>query len=238
MNMVVSLQAVRVIVFDLDDTLFPEHQYVQSGFRAVSAYMREKGLIGQDVFPALWRRFNAGEHSLIFNSVLEDYGIVPQKNVIDELVMVYRTHRPEISLFPDAQAALAYFQGRKPLALLSDGYLQTQTAKLEALGIRHYFSAIVLTDQLGRDCWKPSPAGFEEIMQTLGNVPAEYVYIGDNPKKDFTAPRQLGWQSIRVRRPEGVYTRESAPSDAFEADFEVEDLYQAARRLDPGFTAP
>ena len=238
MNKIACLQAVRVIVFDLDDTLFPERQYVQSGFRAVSTYLREKGLVGQDVFPAMWRRFNAGEHSEIFNRVLEEYGIAPQKALIDSLVLAYRTHRPEISLYPDARAMLAYFHGRKPLALLSDGYLQTQTAKLKTLCIRHYFSAIVLTDQLGRDCWKPSPAGFKEIMQTLGSDPAGYVYIGDNPTKDFAAPRQLGWQSIRVRRPNGVYTGEGAPDTDFEAGCMVADLYQASRLLDPGFTAP
>ena len=109
---------------------------------------------------------------------------------------------------------------------------------METLGIRHYFSAIVLTDQLGRDCWKPSPAGFKEVMQTLGGDPTEYVYIGDNPKKDFTAPRQLGWQSIRVRRPRGCMLEQNAPNTGFEADFVVEDLYQAARLLDPDFTAP
>jgi putative hydrolase of the HAD superfamily len=237
MNMVACLQAVRFIVFDLDDTLFPERQYVHSGFRAVSAYLHDKGVVGQDLFPAMWRWFNAGEHSKVFNRVLEEYGIVPQKNLIDALVTVYRIHRPEIALYPDARTTLAYFHDRKPLALLSDGYLQTQTAKLETLGIRRYFSAIVLTDQLGRACWKPSPAGFEEIMQTLGGDPAAYVYIGDNPKKDFTAPHRLGWQSIRVRRPEGVYAGDDAPHDAFEADFVVEDLYQAARLIDPDFTA-
>jgi putative hydrolase of the HAD superfamily len=238
MNTVACLQAIGVIVFDLDDTLFPECQYVQSGFRAVSAYLHEKGIVGQDVFPAMWDRFNAGGHSLVFNSVLEEHGIVPEKKLIDALVTVYRMHRPQLSLYPDARTVLAYFHGRKPLALLSDGYLQTQTAKLDALGIEHYFSAIVLTDQLGRDCWKPSPAGFEKIMQTLGSDPAGYVYIGDNPRKDFAAPRQLGWQSIHVRRPHGVYTRDDAPNDDCEADFEVEDLYQAARLLDPDFTAP
>ena len=239
MNQVACLQAVRVIVFDLDDTLFPEYQYVQSGFRAVSAYLREKGLVAQDVFPAMWHRFNAGEHSEIFNRVLEEYGIAPQKDLIDSLVLAYRTHRPEISLYPDARAMLTYFHERKPLALLSDGYMQTQMAKLETLGIRHYFSAIVLTDQLGRNCWKPSPAGFEEIMmRTLGSDPAGYVYIGDNPRKDFAAPRQLGWQSIRVRRPHGVYAGEGAPDTDFEAGFMVDNLYQAARLLDPGFTAP
>lgn len=238
MNAAPCLQTMRFVVFDLDDTLFPERQYVQSGFRAVSAFMREQGVVGQDLFPAMWSRFISGEHSEIFNRVLEEYGIAPQKDLIDSLVSVYRTHPPEIALYPDARAVLEYFHNRKPLALLSDGYLQTQTAKLAALGIRHYFSVIVLTDQLGRDCWKPSPAGFEAIMQTLGSDPDGYVYIGDNPKKDFAAPRQLGWQSIRVRRPEGVYAGEVASDTDFEAGFIVEDLYQAARLIDPGFTTP
>ena len=37
----------RVVVFDLDDTLFPERQYVLSGFRAVDMWLKEAhGLIG------------------------------------------------------------------------------------------------------------------------------------------------------------------------------------------------
>ena len=236
MNTNVCLQAVQVIVFDLDDTLFPERQYVQSGFKAVSTFLREQGLVEQDTFPTMWRRFIAGERSEVFNRVLEEYGVAPQKNLIDSLVRVYRTHLPEISLYPDALAVLDYFHERKQLALISDGYKQTQTAKLAALGIKHYFNAVVLTDQLGRDCWKPSPMGFKNVMQSLGGKPAEYVYIGDNPLKDFAAPRQLGWKSIYVKRPQGVYAGEIAPNERYEADFLVSDLYEAAKLLAPAFT--
>jgi putative hydrolase of the HAD superfamily len=238
MNSVTSLQSVQVITFDLDDTLCPERQYVQSGFKAVSTFLREQALVKQDVFPAMWSKFIAGEHSEIFNRVLAEYEINPTKDLIEKLVTVYRTHHPEITLYSDAHAVLDYFHGRKPLALISDGYEQTQTAKLAALGIKHYFDTIVLTDQLGRDCWKPSPVGFKTVMQALGGKPAEYVYIGDNPKKDFAAPRQLGWKSICVRRTEGVYAESIAPNELFEADFLVNDLYEAAKLLDPAFAAP
>lgn len=237
-NTAACLRAVRVVVFDLDDTLFPERQYVQSGFRAVSAFLQEQGVVRQDVFPAMWRRFIAGERTAVFNRVLEEYGAEPRKDLVDKLVQLYRTHRPGITLYPDARSVLAYFHARKKLALLSDGYAQTQTAKLAALGIERYFSAIVLTDQLGREFWKPCPAGFEKIMLALGGDPAGYVYIADNPNKDFAAPRMLGWQTVCVRRSEGVYAEAAAPEERFEASCLVDDLYQAALLLDPGFTAP
>ncbi len=235
MKTVAPLQSVRVITFDLDDTLCSERMYVQSGFRAVSSFLREQGLVKQDVFPAMWRNFIAGERSTIFNQVLEKYEVGPRNDLIETLVTVYRTHQPQITLYPDARVVLDYFYNHKPLALLTDGYMQTQSAKIAALKIKHYFNTIVLTDQLGRNCWKPSPAGFQNVMQALGGDPSQYVYIGDNPTKDFAAPRKLGWHTIHVKRADGVYAGENPANATFEADFLVNDLYQAARLLDPGF---
>jgi len=230
-----NLGSVRVVVFDLDDTLYPEHQYVQSGFRAVSVCLQEQGIVAHDVSRTMWDRFAAGERRAVFNRVLEDCGVVPRRDLIDELVAVYRTHRPDISLYPEARVVLDYFFGRKVLALLSDGYEQAQTAKLAALDIAHYFSVVMLTDRLGRDCWKPSTTGFEKIMQALGGSPSGYVYIGDNPLKDFAAPRRLGWQTVRIRRQGGVYADAQAPEESCNAAHLADDLYQAARLLDDGF---
>jgi len=230
-----ALPSVRVVVFDLDDTLYPEHQYVRSGFRAVSAFLREQGVVRQDTSHAMWALFSEGERRTVFNRVLVDHGIVPHRNLIEELVTVYRTHRPEIALYPDALAVLDYFSPRKSLALLTDGCEQAQASKLAALHIDHYFSAIVLTDQLGRDCWKPSTTGFEKIMAALGGGPDGYVYVGDNPLKDFAAPRALGWHTVRLKRPGGVYADAQEPEERFKPDFLAADLYQAARLIDPGF---
>lgn len=233
-----NLQAVRVVVFDLDDTLYPEHRYVQSGLRAVSDFLQDTAVLGQDAFPAMWSLFAAGERGAVFNRVLEACGVAPSQDLIDTLIAVYRSHQPDITLYPDARAVLDHFHHRKPLALLTDGYVRTQTAKIAALGIARYFEVVLLTDQLGRDCWKPSPSGFEKIMHTLGGSPVGYVYIADNPLKDFAAPRRLGWQTVRVQRPGGVYSDTTAPQESFEPDFLVEDLYQAGRLLDPDFCEP
>lgn len=231
-----SLPDIRAIVFDLDDTLYPEHQYVKSGFRAVSQHLLRQGIVSCDVYPAMLQRFTAGERAAVFDHVLQDCGIQPAPALVRKLVAVYRGHRPDISLFPDAAAVLGFFRGRKKLALLTDGYVQTQSAKLEALDIRHFFDSIVLTDQLGRDSWKPSTAGFEKIMRDLGEEAREYVYIGDNPLKDFAAPRRLGWLTICVRRPEGVYADAIAPEESYCPAFHADSLYQAARLLDVEFT--
>ena len=61
-----------------------------------------------------------------------------------------------------------------------------------ALGIEKYFKFIVYTEQLGREGWKPSPAGLEKIMQTLKGKPENMAYIADNEKKNFIAPNKLG----------------------------------------------
>jgi putative hydrolase of the HAD superfamily len=133
---------------------------------------------------------------------------------------------------------LDFFSRRKRLALLSDGYVQTQTAKIAALNIARYFDEVVLTDELGRGCWKPNPAGFERIMLALGGDPDGYVYIADNPLKDFAAPRSLGWHTVCVRKPEGVYSTTMAPDESFEPACTVADLYQAGCLLDAGFASP
>ncbi len=70
-----------------------------------------------------------------------------------------------------------------------------------ALGIEKYFKFIVYTEQLGREGWKPSPAGLEKIMQTLKGEPENMAYIAYNEKKNFIAPNKLGFLTIQIIRP-------------------------------------
>ena len=46
---------------------------------------------------------------------------------------------------------------------------------------------------------------FREIEAVTGTGGAHCAYLGDNPRKDFTAPRRLGWRTARVRRAEGEH---------------------------------
>ena len=219
----------EVLVFDLDDTLYPEADFVFSGFKTVNAWVLDR--FGVEGFAKHARtKFEAGHRGRIFNSVMAKMDLPDNEKLIDEMVDIYRNHCPKISLYPDARWALEYFPPRVSLGLISDGYLCTQENKLEALGIRQRFAKIVLTDSLGRDFWKPSPKPYQEIERAFGPEPICCTYIADNPLKDFIAPRLLGWQTIRVVRKNGLYSGQTVEQDqdAERLITSLRDLPQAA----------
>ena len=100
------------------------------------------------------------------------------------------------------------------MALLTDGFLPAQQLKVQALKIEKYFKCIIYTEQLGRQFWKPSPAGFEKLMQTLNAKPQAIAYVADNQMKDFIAPNKLGFLTIQIIRPARIHTSTSEDPDA------------------------
>lgn len=213
---------IRTLVLDLDDTLYPERDYVRSGFRAVDGWLREqRGREG--FFAETWALFEAGRRGSIFDEAMEKLGVPEAAALVPQLVDVYRAHDPEIALFPDAVALLDWAAGRHALAIVTDGYAAVQRRKLRALGLDRRFREIVVTDELGRGCWKPHPAAFERVMRRFGGAPDSFLYVGDNPRKDFLAPKQLGWRTARVRRAGGEHC-DYAATVAEEAEFTVGDL--------------
>ncbi len=146
---------IRTLVFDLDDTLFPERAFVFSGFEAVDGWLRKEMTIHGFLQQAS-AEFNAGARGDIFNLALRHLGAEDDPVVIRQMVEIYRAHRPRIALFADAAWALTHFGRRMELALLTDGYLAVQQRKVAALGIAERFAAIVYSDELGRNAWKPS----------------------------------------------------------------------------------
>jgi putative hydrolase of the HAD superfamily len=100
------------------------------------------------------------------------------------------------------------------LAMLTDGFLPAQKLKVGALGIEKYFRCIIYTEELGRECWKPSPVGFEKLLETVGAKPQTAAYVADNEEKDFIAPNKLGFSTIQLIRPARIHTSSSLSPDA------------------------
>jgi putative hydrolase of the HAD superfamily len=217
------------MVFDVDDTLYLERDYVRSGFNAVGLWIGIE--TGQGGFAdACWQQFENGMRGDIFDRALHACGMRPHQDLVRQMVDIYRTHAPHISLLPDARRAVDLLNGRYPLALISDGPLQAQQQKVRALGLDSVFDPILLTDMWSREARKPCPRAFVELEQQFGLPGGNFVYVADNPAKDFVAPRQLGWQSVRVRRPLGLHF-ESVPMQDAEPDWEIEDLHGLERLL-------
>ena len=183
-----------IIVFDMDDTLYLELDIVRSGFRAVDDWLGAERRVG-GFFTTAWHLFEGGQRLRVFDDALAALGVAAEPGLVGELVEVYRGHRPMIQLAPDAVRALERHAGRDRLALLTDGYLATQERKIEALGLRSCCDPVIITDRWGRDYWKPHPRGFMAIQSRFDPEAADFVYIGDNPGKDFLAPKALGWKT-------------------------------------------
>jgi putative hydrolase of the HAD superfamily len=210
----------RAIVFDLDDTLYLEGDYVRSGFRAVADELALRlALSADEAFNELDALFQGGEHRRTFDRWVEARGL-GSDGLVAELIDVYRSHRPTMATFPGVPELLGRLGADYALGLLSDGYEDVQRKKLEALAIEGAFQAVVFSDSVGRDAWKPSPKPYHAILAALGVSGPEAVYVSDNPLKDFLGARRVDMRSIRVRVPGGVYRElePETPDHAADAD--------------------
>lgn len=192
------------LVFDLDDTLYPEASYARSGLRAAGIWAeREMGIAG--LVPTLLGLFDSGRRGDVFDAALVQHGHAAGAAIVARLVDVYRSHTPELALFEDAAWALTHYGAHLPLGIITDGYADVQRAKVAALGVASRFRHIVYTDALGgRAAWKPSPAGYEAIERAVPEATA-FAYVADNAAKDFVAANARGWRTIRIVRPSGEY---------------------------------
>jgi len=207
---------ITTVTFDLDDTLYDEIEYCRSGFASVADFLSglPQAPPADHIFDSLWSQFNAGNRKTTFNAALDELGIDYDDKLIDELLKVYRNHLPKITLPPESRDVMSVLSGKYTLALLTDGFLPAQRLKVQALAIEKYFKAILYTEQLGRQFWKPSPAGFEKLMQTLNAKPENIVYIADNEEKDFIAPNKLGILTVQLIRPARIHTESAEQSEA------------------------
>jgi len=191
-----------VFCFDLDDTLVSESEYVESGLRAAGALLDRWAPAARSAewMAALWRRDRPPD---VFQRALARLGADPER-WLPRLTAAYRAHRPVLTPRPGALALLGAITRRGDrLALISDGALDAQRRKWKALALPHRFDPIVFTDENGRACWKPHPWAYRRVMAAHPDARA-FVYVGDNPAKDFLAPNALGWTTVQVLHPENL----------------------------------
>ena len=171
----------KVFVFDLDDTLYSERDFEKSGIEFVYHNLSIKHISLETI---LNNRNNWIE--LMINGSNNQ---ITLQIVLD----MYRNHFPTIQLYNDAKVFLEKLlsQGIE-MSLITDGRSITQRNKLRALGIESYFKNIIISEEINSE--KPSGYNFRLVMDN--KIAENYIYIADNPKKDFITPNKLGWTSI------------------------------------------
>ena len=225
-----TMDEIKVLVFDLDDTLYPEITFVQSGFHAVSTFLEKTyGLPKEDIYELCLQVLEEKGRGSIFDTVLEQYGL-KSKALIQKCLSEYRKHKPTLTLYEDAERFLNSFKDL-PLYIVTDGNLVVQHNKIEALSLQKYMKKIFLTRRFGTSYEKPSPYCFQKIQVSEQVSPYEVVYVGDNPNKDFVGIKPLGFRTIRLLR--GGFQDVRLGSE-YEAELEIksfEELFNILKRF-------
>ena len=182
--------ASTVVVFDLDDTLYPEADYVDSGVRCVCNLI--KALYGREIYSNVKKALEKNP-KLDWLAFACKSAELPSM-VKDSLLWTYRLHIPEIRLSAPCEEALKSIRSTcKAVAVLTDGRSVTQRLKLRALGLADWRAYI--SEDYGAP--KPSPDRYKAIQE---DYPAQYyIYVADNVQKDFLGCNPLGWLGIGMR---------------------------------------
>lgn len=206
---------IKAVIFDLDDTLYPESGYIKSGFLSVGKHTGIEN--AAKTMEELFEKSHEG--------VFDRFSDICGKNIDPkELHNIYINHFPEISLYDDSLDCLERLKkaGYK-LGLITDGRPVQQNNKIDALCIRDYFDAVILSDGFGTEYRKPHIKPFEEMKNKLGAKYGEMIYIGDNPAKDFFISALTDTKTVQILRRGfygGAYYKDAAP------DFVIGNLYE------------
>ncbi len=188
------------IIFDLDDTLYGEKQYVRSGYKKVAKVIPQVDHAYDKLYDAFLR------HESAIDVVLKSAGI-DSEEIKASCLREYRYQEPDISLYDGVEEILDMIRmsGRK-IGIITDGRPEGQKAKIKALALENKVDHIIITDEIGGPEYrKPCPCAFKK-MQGLMAIPYEkLVYIGDNITKDFIAPDSLGMGTIYFKNTDGIY---------------------------------
>ena len=202
-----------VLVFDLDDTLYPELSYVHSGFRAVATFLSPVLDVPAETLAAgmLAEEAEYGRGQ-VFDNVLRRHGRW-NKTLVAACLRTYRQHRPQLALYPDAERCLARF-AHLPLYIVTDGHKDVQARKVAALGLAGHMRHAYLTNRYGRHRAKPDPHVFQLICQRESVGPEQVIYVGDNARKDFVGIKPLGFGTVRIMRGNYMHYEADAAHDA------------------------
>lgn len=180
----------KMVVFDLDDTLYKEVDFLESAYKEIAIFLESSIHISRtQVYKEMLDWYYAGANA--FKEVLERY---PTSDVdIDKLLSFYRNHIPDIQLSEDHTSTLeSIINMNIPLGIMTDGRITQQRNKIKALELENYIVDILISEEFGSE--KPDRCNYEFFMKRYPDH--HYFYIGDNTKKDFITANQLGWTTV------------------------------------------
>ena len=222
---------IKSIIFDLDNTLFDQVDYIKNLMSHIASRLSKTYNLDTDTTSKLFFSYwieKGPFYGHFFDDMVEKLSI--NKNEVKNLIDISHTYKPNtLPLYPEVDYTLKKLQKKYKLAMITDGNEQVQKNKVEALGIKKYFSKIFYATKKNM---KPSASGYLAILEQLNLKPDEALYVGDNPKVDFITPNKMNMPTLRVLT--GYFKNEKLDSqhEAKHAVYNLEKIFDVLEKLE------
>ena len=209
-------EQVRAILIDLDDTLYPQSDFLRGAVSAVGERAQTLGL-NRERFEKAFREVLArgSDTGHTIDTALAELGCAKDEvlRLTPPLVDAFFAFRPAaLECYDQVRESLRTLSERALLVCLTDGQPDLQRAKVDALGITGYFKAIVITDELGGRLFRnPATACLHRISELLDVPVRNFFVVGDRLDKDVALARFAHIGVLRIRQ--GEYRDIASPAD-------------------------
>ena len=226
---------IRVIAFDLDDTLWDVGPVITRadkilgnwlerevpGYTYESAMLKpiRERLLNKD--PTLSYRLTAFRQKLIETSLLTRLDEKSAATHAERAMEIFLAARNEVEFFEGTLDTLRSIAQFFQLGAITNG-----NADIYRLGLNDCFSFAFSAEQVGAP--KPAPDLFHTALAHTNCEPAQMVYVGDDPIKDVDAANEVGLHTIWMRSKSWSVEGNSHPDQTVN---DIRELPDAIRTL-------
>lgn len=202
--------SIRLITFDLDDTLWPCRPVIRRAEQVVYDWLREQAPAVTEAMSLeeMWEHRKAfmREHpelthdlTLVRLRTLEE--VMARFGYPLELAWkataVFRAARNQVEPYPEVVPVLEQLRERYLLVSVTNG-----NAQVEQTPLRGLFHLNLTSAEVGAA--KPDSAIFHAAAEWGGVKPEQMLHVGDDPERDVLAARRAGLREAWVRRKEDL----------------------------------
>jgi putative hydrolase of the HAD superfamily len=200
----------EVLFIDLDDTLYDFSYNSREVYRTVYGLLDYQRwfdsfehyyAIYWEYNQQLWARYNDGEitkdelNAERYTHPLRVAGVA-EADAVGALFWAESMKRLPLGkrLMPNAREVLEYLRPKYRLYILSNGFVELQSRKMQSADIAHYFDGMVLSEDIGVN--KPHPEIFMHALKVAGVAPEKALMIGDNREADVRGAQAVGIDQV------------------------------------------
>ncbi|MAG02564.1 hypothetical protein CMI42_04460 [Candidatus Pacearchaeota archaeon] len=219
---------IKVVIFDLDNTLHDVEPLTEIGLKQAIERMVENGLrcSVEEGLRKIKEIIKKDPKKNKFKEVVEFFG--PNKEEIVETGrLIYYRDMEFDKIYPaeNLKEVLDKLDGPNiKLMLLTSGFAKLQNKKIDMLKIRDYFSEIIIDES--RD--KEDDLG--KLLSGLGVEPGEVMVVGDRIDKELKFAKELGMITTQMKM--GKFKDLKPRGEDEKPDYVITDLIEVIKILE------